>query len=77
MEAFGTTDFRDDLTKITVPTLVIHGDADGIVPFEGSGRRTHEAIAGSELVVVEGAPHGFNVSHAEEFNRALLDFLAR
>ena len=77
MEAFGTTDFRDDLTKITVPTLVIHGDADGIVPFEGSGQRTHEAVAGSELVVVEGAPHGFNVSHAEEFNRALLDFLAR
>lgn len=77
MEAFGTTDFRDDLTKITVPTLVIHGDSDGIVPFEGSGQRTHEAIPSSELVVVEGAPHGFNVSHAEEFNRALLHFLER
>src|SRR6478735_8894956 len=59
MDAFGGTDFRDDLTKITVPTLVIHGDSDGIVPFEGSGKRTHEAVAGSELVVVEGAPHGF------------------
>jgi pimeloyl-ACP methyl ester carboxylesterase len=77
MEAFGTTDFRDDLTKITVPTLVIHGDSDGTVPFDGSGRRTHEAIPGSELVVVQDAPHGFNVSHAEEFNRSLLDFLAR
>ncbi|MBS2938144.1 alpha/beta hydrolase [Nocardioides sp. J2M5] len=77
MEAFGTTDFRDDLTKITVPTLVIHGDSDGIVPLEGSGQRTHEAVAGSELVVVGGAPHGFNVSHADEFNRALVDFLAR
>lgn len=77
MEAFGTTDFREDLDRITVPTLVIHGDGDATVPFEGSGRRTHEAIPGSELVVVEGAPHGFNVSHAEEFNRALLDFLAR
>ena len=54
MEAFGTTDFRDDLTKITVPTLVIHGDSDATVPFEGSGKRTHEAIAGSELVVVRG-----------------------
>ena len=42
MDAFGGTDFRDDLTKITVPTLVIHGDADGIVPFEGSGKRTHD-----------------------------------
>lgn len=77
MQAFASTDFRDDLPKIKVPTLVIHGDSDGVVPFEGSGKRTHEAVAGSELVVVEGAPHGFNVSHAEEFNRALLDFLQK
>ena len=77
MEAFGTTDFREDLPKVTVPTLVIHGAGDGTVPFEGSGKRTHEAIAGSELVVVDDAPHGFNVSHAAAFNRALLDFLAR
>ena len=77
MEAFGTTDFRDDLAQVTVPTLVIHGDSDATVPFDGSGRRTHEAIPGSELVVVQDAPHGFNVSHADEFNRALLDFLAR
>ncbi len=44
MEAFGTTDFRDDLTKVTVPTLVVHRDGDGVVPFEGSGARTHTAI---------------------------------
>ncbi len=75
--AFGRTDFRGDLERIDVPTLVIHGDADAIVPFEVSGRRTHEAIAGSELVVVEGAPHGLNATHAEQFNRALLDFLGR
>ncbi|CUR57271.1 Putative arylesterase (modular protein) [metagenome] len=77
MEAFGTTDFRADLSAVSVPTLVIHGDSDGIVPFEGSGKRTHDAIEGSELVVVEGAPHGLNVSHAEEFNAALLAFLAK
>jgi pimeloyl-ACP methyl ester carboxylesterase len=77
MEAFGTTDFRADLPRITVPTLVIHGDGDQTVPFEGSGKRTHEAIGHSELVVLEGAPHGCNVSHAEEFNRALLAFLQR
>ncbi|MGC5077643.1 alpha/beta fold hydrolase [Agrococcus sp. DT81.2] len=77
MDAWATTDFRDDLGAISVPTLVIHGDGDQTVPFEGSGRRTHAAIDGSELHVVEGAPHGMNVSHAEEFNRALLDFLAR
>jgi pimeloyl-ACP methyl ester carboxylesterase len=77
MDAFSRTDFRDDLTKITVPTLVIHGDSDVIVPFEGSGQRTHDAIEGSELVVIEGAPHGFNVSHASEFNEALLEFLEK
>lgn len=77
MDAFGTTDFRADLPRITVPTLVIHGDSDAIVPFEGSGKRTAEAVASSEVVVVEDAPHGFNTSHAEEFNRALLEFLAR
>ncbi len=77
MEAWATTDFRDDLTKVDVPTLVIHGDSDGIVPFEGSGKRTHEAIDGSELVLLEGAPHGCNVSHAQEFNQALLDFLEK
>lgn len=77
IDAFGRTDFRDDLTRVDVPALVIHGDSDAIVPFEVSGRRTAEALNGSTLVVVEGAPHGFNVSHVEEFNRALVDFLAR
>jgi non-heme chloroperoxidase len=62
---------------VTVPTLVIHGDSDAIVPFEVSGKRSHELIAGSELVVIEGGPHGINASHAEQFNRALLDFLTR
>jgi pimeloyl-ACP methyl ester carboxylesterase len=77
MDAFGTTDFREDLTKVNVPTLVIHGDSDGTVPFEGSGKRTHEAIEGSEIVVIERGPHGINTSHPEEFNRALLAFLEK
>jgi non-heme chloroperoxidase len=77
MDAWATTDFRDDLDKVDVPTLVIHGDSDGIVPFEGSGKLTHERIDGSELVVLEGAPHGCNVSHAEKFNAALIDFLEK
>jgi len=75
MQAFGTTDFRDDLPLVTVPTLVIHGDSDGIVPFEGSGKRTHEAIPQSYLHVIAGGPHGVNVSHADEFNDELLKFL--
>ena len=60
-----------------MPTLVIHGDSDAIVPLEKSGQRTHEQVAGSELHVVAGGPHGINVSHADEFNRELLAFLAR
>jgi pimeloyl-ACP methyl ester carboxylesterase len=75
MDAFGTTDFREDLKNVTVPALVIHGDADAIVPIEGSGLRTHRAVPQSQLVRVSGAPHGFNVSHAQEFNIALLSFL--
>lgn len=75
MESFATTDFRDDLAHVTVPTLVIHGEADAIVPFEGSGQRTHRAVAHSHLVTVPGAPHGLNLSHAQAFNNALLAFL--
>lgn len=77
MEAFGTTDFRDDLPKVTVPTLVLHGAGDGVVPFEGSGQRTHAAIPHSQLVVIPDAPHGVNVSHRDSFNAALVEFLAR
>jgi len=58
-----------------VPTLVIHGDADAIVPIAGSGQRTHRAIAHSKMVTMSGAPHGLNVSHAQAFNEALLSFL--
>ncbi|GAA4266677.1 alpha/beta hydrolase [Frondihabitans peucedani] len=77
MASFANTDFREDLTKVTVPALIIHGDGDGTVPFEGSGARTHEAIAGSELHVIHGAPHGANVSDADEFNRVVVAFLSR
>ncbi len=73
--AFSYTDFRDDLGKVTVPTLVLHGDSDAIVPFEVSGKRSHEVLADSSLVLIEGGPHGLNATHAGQFNRALLDFL--
>ena len=74
--AFGRTDFRGDLDKVTVPTLVIHGDSDGIVPFEVSGKRSAELIKGAQLVLIKGGPHGINASHAAEFNKALIEFLA-
>ncbi|WP_411374985.1 alpha/beta fold hydrolase [Arthrobacter sp. MPF02] len=76
MEAFGSTDFRADLTKVNVPALVLHGDGDATVPFEGSGQRIHESLPGSELHVIAGAPHGCNVSHPEEWNETLIRFLA-
>lgn len=69
------TDFREDVAKFTVPTLVIHGDADNNVPFPASGQRAAQLIEGSRLHVVAGGPHGVNVSHAGEFNAVLLDFL--
>ncbi len=75
MQAWATTDFRRDLAAVTVPTLVLHGDADATVPLEGSGQRTHAAIPHSQLRVLAGAPHGCNVSHRDAFNQALLDFL--
>lgn len=74
--AFGRTDFRPDLAAVTVPTLVIHGDSDAVVPFEVSGKRSAETIPGARLVVLEQGPHAINASHVEEFNRELLAFLA-
>jgi len=75
--AFAGTDFRGELGTLTIPTLVIHGDSDAVVPFEVSGRRAALAIAGSELVVIKGGPHGVNASHPQELNEAVLAFLAR
>lgn len=73
--AFGETDFRADLKKFDVPTLVAHGDADQIVPIAVSGQRSHEMIPGSRLEVVQGAPHGFAATHAQQLNTLMLDFL--
>ena len=74
--AFGTTDFRADLAKFRVPTLVVHGDADRIVPIDISGKRAHEQIAGSRFEVVRGGSHGLAATHGEQLGRIMLDFLA-
>lgn len=70
------TDLRADVAAVTVPTLVIHGDADNNVPFDASGRRSAEMIPGARLHVVEGGPHGIPLSHADEFNMEVLDFIS-
>lgn len=68
-------DFRDDIKDIRVPTLVIHGTGDRIVPFESSGERMTGLLENGKLVKIDGAPHGLNWTHADDMNRALLDFL--
>jgi pimeloyl-ACP methyl ester carboxylesterase len=69
------TDFRKDLPRIDVPALVLHGDADRIVPLEVSGRLTHQAIKNSRLVVLKGGPHGFTWTHSDQVNAELVNFL--
>ena len=68
-------DFREDLKQVKIPTLVIHGSADQIVPIDASGKRTAALIPGAQLHVVENGPHGLNWTHATEVNTALLTFL--
>lgn len=74
VNAIAETDFRPDLAKIDVPTLVIHGDDDQIVPFPVAGQRSAKEIRGAVLKVYEGAPHGLMVTHQERLNADLLEF---
>ena len=68
-------DFRQDLGRVDVPTLVINGDDDRIVPIAAAGRRTARLINGALLRVVKGGPHCITWTHAEEVNAELLSFL--
>jgi len=70
-------DFRNDVAKIDVPTLVIHGDSDRIVPISAAGLRTAQLIHGAELVVIKDGPHNVAWTHADEVNGALVSFLAK
>ncbi|MBK9157496.1 MAG: alpha/beta hydrolase [Propionibacteriaceae bacterium] len=69
-------DFRNALPKVSLPTLVVHGTGDQNVPFAAAAPRTFSAIPTASLVAIEGAPHGMHVTHAGEFEGALLAFLA-
>ncbi len=71
------TDFRKDLPRVDVPTLVIHGDADRILPIAATGQRTAKLIKGARLAVIEGGPHGLLWTHADQVTRELLDFLGQ
>ncbi|HEY0812093.1 MAG TPA: alpha/beta hydrolase [Pseudonocardia sp.] len=69
-------DFTQDITKIDVPTLILHGTADRILPIDGQGRRLHAALPSARYVEIEGGPHVMCVTHAPEVNRELLTFLS-
>lgn len=75
VDAFGLSDFREDLKAFDIPTLIIHGDSDQIVPFEVSGKKTHKQIKDSKLHIIENGPHGLSFSHPKELNDAILDFI--
>ncbi len=70
------TDFREDVAKIDVPTLVVHGDADRVLPIEATARRLPDLIADCRLVEIPGGPHGMLWTHGDEVNAALLAFVA-
>jgi non-heme chloroperoxidase len=72
-----TTDFRDDLPKIDVPVLVLHGDADQGLPLDKTSKRLPGLIKDVQLTVIEGGPHAIPWTHADQVNTALLDFLGR
>lgn len=75
VDSFGLTDFREDLKKVDIPTLVVHGDADEIVPIEISGKKSADMIGQATYKVIEGAPHGLILTHTHEFNKIFIDFL--
>ena len=75
VKQFSETDFTEDLKKMTVPTLVIHGDDDQIVPIASTGRRAVELLPQGRLSVFEGAPHGLPSTHKDKLNAELLAFL--
>lgn len=77
VDSFGKTDSREDCKKFDIPTLIVHGDADQIVPIEASAKKAVELIPNAELEIIKNAPHGLMVTHSEELNTSLLDFIKK
>jgi non-heme chloroperoxidase len=75
IKAFSETDFTDDLRKFDVPTLILHGDDDQIVPIGAAAQRSSKLVKNATLKVYPGAPHGLMVTHREQFNADLLSFI--
>jgi non-heme chloroperoxidase len=75
IKAFSETDFTEDLKKFDVPTLVIHGDDDQIVPIDAAGRSSAKLVKNAKLIVYPGAPHGITDTHKDKLNADLLEFI--
>ena len=75
IKAFSETDFTEDLKKFDVPTLVIHGDDDQVVPIDAAGRASAALVPGAKLIVYPGAPHGITDTHKQQLNADLLAFI--
>ena len=75
VKAFSETDFTDDLRKIDVPTLILHGEDDQIVPVNDSARKSERLIPGAKAIYYPGAPHGLTATHQDQINAELLAFL--
>lgn len=74
-KSFSSTDFREDVVKINVPTLIIHGDNDKTVPIKPTGEQSAQLIQASRFVVYEGAPHGLWYTEKDRLNQDLIDFI--
>lgn len=75
IKAFSETDFTEDLKKFDVPTLIVHGDDDQVVPIDAAGRASAQLVPDAKLIVYPGAPHGITDTHKDKLNADLLDFL--
>ena len=75
IKAFSETDFTEDLKKIEVPTLVMHGDDDQVVPINASGIKSAEIIKNATLNVYKGYSHGMATTHTDEINNDILNFI--
>jgi non-heme chloroperoxidase len=75
IKAFSETDQTEDLKRFDIPTLIIHGDDDQIVPIDNSARLSSRLVKDATLKVYPGAPHGLTSTHKEQFNADLLSFL--
>jgi non-heme chloroperoxidase len=75
IKAFSETDFTEDLKKIDVPTLILHGDADQIVPIDDSALLSSKLVRNSTLEIIPGGPHGMCTTLADKINASLLSFL--